>query len=233
MKVAEISKVNAAIAAQGGWERFWNNDGNIERISHSLVKASSVHQSTLDMIQLLMGAAAITKMDNNKIQASIDVLMESNRECSESYNYLLHIKQAFEGIRRRDQLVESLISHDKDTTQQINYLYTNQSELRSESDSIKLNLAQLREASNNLSDWSNKLHSFISSYIAATQSEMAIMSKNEDELKAHLISLQEKETRFMALESSFTKNMKFMWGSICITLTLIVAVIVFLLFRQH
>jgi len=120
--ISNTSKGAAQLNANGGG---WFKKGeNIREISGYVVTLSSVQQRTLDMVVLLIGAAGRMKTDYNVILESIDELSKSHSGSVDVLEYLVKIKNTVNGIKRRDGLLDSLITYSNELRNSIEELNT-------------------------------------------------------------------------------------------------------------
>lgn len=120
--ISNISRGAAQLNATGGG---WFKKGeNIREISGYVVTLSSVQQRTLDMVVLLIGAAGRMKTDYNVILESIDELSKSHAGSVDVLEYLVKIKNTVNEIKRRDELLDSLITYSNELRNSIEELNT-------------------------------------------------------------------------------------------------------------
>lgn len=115
--LASISRMSMEIKAQGSFESWWNSGPNMRRLAENVAQAASVQQKTINMVVLLMAAAGRMKHDYNTIMESIEQLSQSHSGSVEVLEYLVKVKQTVESMKRRDDLLESLITYTNDLRQ--------------------------------------------------------------------------------------------------------------------
>jgi hypothetical protein len=142
--IANVSRIAAEIKSQGGWERYWKKSQNIALLADNVATMSSVQQRMLDMMILLMGAAGRMKSDYNIIIESIEDLSKSHSGTIEVLEYLVKIKNTVEAMKRRDELVESLITYTNSLRDSLGTLENNVSSNQVELEARYMNiLAQI------------------------------------------------------------------------------------------
>jgi hypothetical protein len=120
--ISKISKGASQLNANGGG--LFKKGENIREISGYVVTLSSVQQRTLDMVVLLIGAAGRMKTDYNVILDSIEELSKSHSGSVDVLEYLVKIKNTVNEIKRRDQLLDSLITYSNELRNSIEELNT-------------------------------------------------------------------------------------------------------------
>lgn len=123
--LASISKLSMEIKAQGAIEGWWNSGQNMRQLAENLAQAASVQQKTINMVVLLMAATGRMKSDYNVIMESIEELSRSHSGSVEVLEYLVKIKQTVTSIKKRDDLLESLMTYTNDLRQSLSDLDEN------------------------------------------------------------------------------------------------------------
>jgi len=118
--ISNISKGGSQLNANGGG--LFKKGENIREISGYVVTLSSVQQRTLDMVVLLIGAAGRMKTDYNVILESIEELSKSHSGSVDVLEYLVKIKNTVNEIKRRDELLDSLITYSNELRNSIEEL---------------------------------------------------------------------------------------------------------------
>lgn len=112
--IEKVSQKTQEIQAQGGWEAFWSKGKNIHALAEYTGTLASVQQKSLEMIVLLMGAAAKMKGRYDIILDSIDDLSQAQAGKVEVLNYLVKVKTMVSDLKERDELLDSLITYTND-----------------------------------------------------------------------------------------------------------------------
>ncbi|MHB8338431.1 MAG: hypothetical protein ACYDEE_13540 [Ignavibacteriaceae bacterium] len=145
--ISKVSSISASIKAQSGWEGYWKKGDNIRTLGGNFVLLSSVQQRTLDMLVLLIGAAGRMKTDYNVILESIEELSKSHSGSVDVLEYLVKIKNTVNEIKRRDELLDSLITFSNELRDNIEELDTN---FKKEIKSILLSSKELQDKNKEL-----------------------------------------------------------------------------------
>ena len=121
--ISRVSDISSHIKATGGWDSFIHKKGeNIRKLADNLVVMSSVQQRTLNMVVLLMGATSRMKSDYNIIMESIEELSKSHSGSVDVLEYLVKIKNTVSEIKRKEELLNSLITYSNDLRKSIEEL---------------------------------------------------------------------------------------------------------------
>ena len=105
-----------------GTVSFIKKGENIRKLADNLVVMSSVQQRTLNMVVLLMGAASRMKSDYNIIMESIEELSKSHSGSVDVLEYLVKMKNTVSEIKRKEELLNSLITYSNDLRKSIEEL---------------------------------------------------------------------------------------------------------------
>jgi hypothetical protein len=100
--IQDIQRKMNAIETQGGWHKFWNQQGNIDLIVKHVQNLAQVQQDTFDVIILLLAASGNIKNDYDLIVSRIDELSEIQEWCPEAFEYFRKVKSTLDGIKYTD-----------------------------------------------------------------------------------------------------------------------------------
>jgi hypothetical protein len=123
--LVSISLISMEIKAQGSVEGWWKSGDNMRRLAETVAQSASVQQKTINMVVLLMAAAGRMKSDYNVIMESIEELSRAHSGSVEVLEYLVKIKQTVTSIKKRDDLLESLMTYTNDLRQSLSDLDEN------------------------------------------------------------------------------------------------------------
>jgi hypothetical protein len=200
--IARVSRLSANIKAQDGWDSFWKKGENIKLLADNLGVLASVNQRTLDMLVLLIGATGRVKSDYNILIESIDELSKSHSGSVQVLDYLVKIKNTVEEMKRRDELLESLVTYSNDLRESLSSLDNT--------------------TSKSLSDLSAKHASIIQRQSEQDKriSELSIQNAIIKTEFSNNISLFQSqiETEMRELTGSLSKRLKFVWIFLSIAL---------------
>jgi hypothetical protein len=254
--ISQVSKISSHIKAEGGWDSYWHEGKNIKKLADNLVVMSLVQQNTLNIFVLLMGAACKMKSDYNTILESIDDLSKSHAGRVDVLEYLVKIKNTVNEIKRRDELLDSLITYSNDLRRSIEELNNHfnkkiesilksSEELAQELNATKLSIEkkqkddkiifnELREELNQkyesalkaINDSENTLQSRLESNSESQLNNISALKENLNNQVAELINSQIKANN-KELYSKIKKN-TFVFTGLIIALALAVLAIIVL-----
>jgi ABC-type transporter Mla subunit MlaD len=184
------------------------------------VELSGVQQTVLDLLVLLMGAAGGMKKDYNMIIETIEELSQVHSGNVEVLEYIIKIKNSVNELKRRDELLDALITFTNDLRDSLNEL---NNEINVNINSINSSLAEINKRQSNTDETIININDTIEN----TKNNFdKIVNERHQDLLNTLTELQISQSKeYKKLEVKFKSNRKYL-----IILTSINAPLIILIF---
>lgn len=213
----KVSKLSNKIIAQGGWDAFWSKAENIRKLANNFVELSGVQQTVLDLLVLLMGAAGGMKKDYDMIIKTIEELSQVHSGNVEVLKYILKIKKSVNELKRRDELLDALVTFTNDLRDTLNEL---NKEIYLGINSINSSISELNIRQNNTDITITKINNSIEN--TKIDFDKMVKERHQDVLNT-LSELQISQSKeYKKLESQFRSNRKYLIILVTINVPLII-----------